>query len=304
MSDFPAVDAMETPWYEPPLFAGDAEAALPLLAYDGGQTGAVTVRAGAVAAETCRPRDNCNDAFALWSDAVTGICFLAVADGVGRSEDAGRAARAAARVAVTAFRAEWRPAPDPDPSEVRLAERVRGAVADVAATLDAQFRRRAKDGRRERRGGYGDFRTTLVVAALATRVPPGGSVPAVVARVGDSTAWRLRAGTLAPVFPGHADELAPTAALPGNYAALELQALSVGDGEVLALTTDGLARDGRDEHVRAFLGRFWAAPPTPLEFLGSLAVRRNDRNDDRAAAVVWFGHHESWPGASSGSGTG
>ena len=51
MSDFPAVDAMDQPWYEPPLFTGDAEAALPLLAYDGGQTGAVTVRAGAAAAD-------------------------------------------------------------------------------------------------------------------------------------------------------------------------------------------------------------------------------------------------------------
>lgn len=297
MSDFPAVDAMDQPWYEPPLFTGDAEAALPLLAYDGGQAGAVTVRAGAAAAETCRPRDNCNDAFALWSDAATGICFLAVADGVGRSEDAGRAARAAARVSVKAFRAQWLQAPDL--SGDHLEDRVRETVADVAVTLDSLSRRRPGGGHE-----HGDYRTTLVVAALPTRVPPGGGVAAVVARVGDSTAWRLRAGFLTPVFPGQAEDLAPTAALPGNYAALQLQVLDIGDGEVLALTTDGLARDGRDEQVRAFLGRLWAAPPTPLEFLGSLAVRRNDRSDDRAAAVAWLGHYEAAPDGTFGVGAG
>lgn len=297
MSDFPAVDAMDQPWYEPPLFTGDAEAALPLLAYDGGQTGAVTVRAGAAAAETCRPRDNCNDAFALWSDAATGICFLAVADGVGRSEDAGRAARAAARVAVKAFRAQWLPAPGL--SGHHLADRVRETVADVAVTLDSLSRRRTGGGHE-----HGEYRTTLVVAALPTRIPPGGGVAAVVARVGDSTAWRLRPGFLVPVFPGRAEDLTPTAALPGNYEALQIQVLDLGDGEVLALTTDGLARDGRDEQVRAFLGRLWATPPTPLEFLGSLAVRRNDRSDDRAAAVAWLGHHEAGPDGTFGSGTG
>ncbi|MGW8375336.1 protein phosphatase 2C domain-containing protein [Streptomyces sp. ODS28] len=306
MSDFPAVDAMDRPWYEPPLFTGDAEAALPLLAYDGGQVGAVTVRAGSVAAETCRPYDNCNDTFALWSHRATDLCFMAVADGVGRSEDAGRAARAAARVAVTAFRAKCGGLLDPRGSH--LADRVREAIADVAVTLDELARRRlaSKGGQGGPKvaGGHGDYRTTLVVAALVTRVPPGGRVPAVVARVGDSTAWRLHSGSLAPVFPGRAEESAPTAALPGNFAALETQTLHLGDGEVLALTTDGLARDGRDEHVRAFVGRLWAAPPTPLEFLASLAVRRNDRDDDRAAAVAWLGHWESEPEQSAHEGPG
>ncbi|MPY61444.1 protein phosphatase 2C domain-containing protein [Streptomyces spongiae] len=286
MPDLPTVDAMDQPWYEPPLFTGDAEAALPLLAYDGGQTGSVTVRAGWSAAETCRPRDNCNDAYALWSDAPTGVCFLAVADGVGRSDDAGRAARAAARVAVSAFRARW--LHDPVQSGEELDKTVAWVFRDVESTLADLSKRRA--------GGESyapDFRSTLVVAALRTDVPPGGGVPVVVARVGDSTAWRVSADMLEPVFGGTSDELGLTAALPGNLTALEGVRLRITDGEVLALTTDGLARDGRDEPVRAFLGRLWAAPPTPLEFLGSLAVRRNDRDDDRAAAVVWFGHYET-----------
>ena len=63
------------------------------------------------------------------------------------------------------------------------------------------------------------------------------------------------------------------------------------DGEVLALTTEGLVRDEQDP-AREFLAPVWAAPPRPLDFLRQLAVRRGDRDTDRAAAVAWIGHHE------------
>ncbi len=281
MSDYPTLDAMDRPWYEPDLYSGPVNNVPPALAYDGGQVGALTLRAGSVAAEKRRPQHSGHDAFAVWTDPHGSMCLMAVADGLGESDSAGQAARAATSLAIQACRT--RSAENP----TGLGSVLRALAGDVDRTLSARTPKQDP--------GY---LTTLVLALLPTAVPPGGQVPAAVARVGDSTAWRIRSGSFEPIFdlgePGpFGGFAAPTHVLPGHGHTLDVRTMQLCDGEVLALTTDGLARDVRGERATGFLEPLWAAPPTPLEFLASLSVRRNDRDDDRAAAVVWLGHYES-----------
>ncbi|MGW4366632.1 protein phosphatase 2C domain-containing protein [Nocardia takedensis] len=256
-----------------------------MLAYDGGRVGALTVRVGSVAAESRRPTHSCNDSAALWAAPEGDICVVAVADGVGPSDSAGRAARAATDVAVRAVRELWQQDPRPSGGVPGL---VRAAYDDLNATLaDRSSRPPAV---------ADEYRSTIVLAVVPTAVPRGGAVDAVVARIGDSTAWRIRAGALEALFTAQSPS-APfrwqvTDALPGDTRRLELVEVRLADGEVLALTTDGLLVEGRPDAAGGFLRDAWAAPPDPLEFLAALAVRRDDRIDDRAAAVVWCGTHE------------
>ncbi|GLW09193.1 hypothetical protein Misp01_43220 [Microtetraspora sp. NBRC 13810] len=278
MSENPTIDVMNRPLTEPGLYRGNAMPIPPLLAYDGGQAGSVTVRAGWAAAERRRPVDNCNDSVTVWSDPEETVVVLAVADGVGAGESAGRAARAATALAARAFHHHWHNAGRRDLENV-----VRSAIGD----LDASLRQQGS------RSGSLDpgYRTTVVLAAVPAVVQPGGSVRAAVGRVGDSMAWLVRPGGLEPVF-GARDPAGGTPALPGHYQLLESRSLVLSDGEVLALTTDGLAAGGPEERAAPYLADMWAAPPAPLEFLRTLTVRRNDRDDDRAAAVAWLGHYE------------
>ncbi|ABW16500.1 hypothetical protein Franean1_7181 [Parafrankia sp. EAN1pec] len=288
MSDFPAMDPMDHPYLEPDLYRGAANNIPPMLAYDGGQVGTLTVRAGSVTAERHRPRRNDNESFTVWTDRDGSVCLLAVAGAVGDGENAGRAARMATALAVQASRrrlASTAPASGAD-----LAALVRAVTGDIDAMLHS-------------RASGPDYLTTLLLGFVPTVVAPGGSVPAVVGRVGGLMAWRIRAGTVDPVFsladpgsPGTGGAPPQVAALPGHGDALEVRTVTLSDGEVLALTTGGLASGVRGERVTGFLGPLWTVPPTPLEFLASLAVRRNDRDDDRTAAVAWLGHHESRPG--------
>ncbi|MEV5407532.1 protein phosphatase 2C domain-containing protein [Thermopolyspora sp. NPDC052614] len=278
MTDIPSIDIMSRPLQEPGLYQGDTIPIPPLMGYDGGQAGNVTVRAGWVAAERRRPRDNCNDSVTVWADPGQTVCLLAVADGVGVEARAGRAARAATALAIQAFRAHW----DEDRSR-DLETLIQLAFGD----LDASLHRQGSQG-----GSlHPAYRTTVTLAAVPAVVPPGGIVRVAVGRVGDSDAWLVRPGELQPLF-GTRDRSRGTPALPGHRHLFESRSLIMADGEVLALTTDGLAAGGAQERAAPFLADMWAAPPTPLDFLRSLSVRRDDRDDDRAAAVAWLGHYE------------
>jgi hypothetical protein len=273
----PALDFMTHPRLEAGLYRGNAVPIPPVLAYDGGQAGMVTVRAGWAAAERRRPQDNCNDSVTVWTDPAETVCLLAVADGVGAGESAGRAARAATALAVQAFRGHWEGG-----GRLDLETLVRLAIGD----LDASLHRQATQSGALDPG----YRTTVVLAAVPTVVQPGGVVRAALGRVGDSTAWRVTAKGLEPLFTPPAGR--GTHALPGHATLLELRGLDLADGDVLALTTDGLAAGGAEERASRYLADMWAVPPSPLDFLRTLTLRRNDRDDDRAAAVAWLGHHE------------
>ncbi|GGN65339.1 hypothetical protein GCM10010112_26610 [Actinoplanes lobatus] len=277
MSDLPNLGVTDRPWLEPQLYRGPVNTVPPALAYDGGQAGALTVRAGTVAGEQRRPWHTGNDAFAVWTDPHARICLLAVADGVGTDEAAGRAARWATGYAVKSCRTRHTPGAD-------LPTLLRGIFGDIDASLATHV---------------AEPMTTLTIALVPTAVPAGGAVTAAVAAVGDSTAWLMRGGRVTPLFGTRAASrpAPPTFALPGHGHRLTLREPVLHDGETLILATDGLLSGDPDERATGFLARMWAVPPTPLDFLAALGVRRPDRDDDRAAAVAWIGHHDLPVGA-------
>jgi hypothetical protein len=288
MPDFDAIPGTRNAWREPRLYAGNA-AARPLLRYDGGQAGSVTVRVGSVAAEFRRPAGNCRVAAGVRVDPDERICLMVVATGTG--SEAGR--RAADRATETATRF-----PMSAPNDLRPTGRDLLRIAgDCARFVNDDLNNDQKELRRARRPDA-EFRTGLLLAVFPLEVPAGDSVAFAVVRVGHGAAWRVRPGSLDEIaFPGagtgQAHRVGPT--LPANATLLRSIVETVDgrlrDGEVLALTTEGLVRDEQDP-AREFLAPVWAAPPRPLDFLRQLAVRRGDRDTDRAAAVAWIGHHE------------
>jgi hypothetical protein len=129
---------------------------------------------------------------------------------------------------------------------------------------------------------------STVVVAVAR---PG---TASLVRVGDSTAWRLRAGVWTPLFAPlsmPSDELLPDGVfalprLPGEIAPVTTD---LGPGDVLVLGTDGFAEplgDGSGEVGARFAAELATPPPLP-ELAALLDFTAGTHDDDRAVVALW-----------------
>jgi Protein phosphatase 2C len=221
----------------------------------------------------------------------------AVADGLGSYRDSGAVAAAVAEAAVAGLlelpsdgSAGDGMAGDGAAGEpaVEVDGAVEAAVVAVVAAVEAANAAVA---------GWHGGASTLVLAV----VDPDGSVD--LARVGDSTAFRLADGVWAEVFDRAAvdDELrhGATAALPSPAPIVESARCHLVPGEVLVLVTDGVGDPLRDgpTTVAPGLAAQLALPLHPLALAAQVDFSRQGCGDDRSALAVWFRPPASGPGS-------
>jgi serine/threonine protein phosphatase PrpC len=132
----------------------------------------------------------------------------------------------------------------------------------------------------------GEGATTIVAGRLAD----DGSFT--LARVGDSSAFLLRAGGWVELFAAPGEEEAvpvATLALPAERLRPEVVEGSLGTGEVLLLATDGVADPLRDgpTTVAPALAQALAAPPAVTALIGVTDFSRQGCHDDRTIVAVW-----------------
>ena len=206
-----------------------------------------------------------DDAFA-WAHAERRLA-VAVADGLGSVEGSAGASHRASAAAVAA------------------------AVGFPGEDLAGAARAGVEAANRAAGGGGA---TTLVVAVAG----PGGET--VVARVGDSSAFTVKAGgSWAELFEPPDPERAgtATAALPAGEPAVQTATTGLWDGAVLVLATDGVADPWRDgpTTVAPSLAGAVLARPTAVELLQVTDFSRHGCHDDRTLVCLW-GRPEAEPG--------
>lgn len=184
---------------------------------------------------------------------------VAVADGLGSVAGSGETARRAGEAAVSA--AIETPGSDP-------AAAAREAVAAAnRAAID---------------GGS----TTLVVAVVDR------SGEGVLARVGDSTAFAVKAGgAWSELFQPPDPDLAgsATTALPADDPPVETAAAGLWDATVLVLATDGVADPWRDgpTTVAPSLVEVVTSEPSAVTLLTAVDFSRQGCHDDRTMVCLW-----------------
>jgi serine/threonine protein phosphatase PrpC len=137
------------------------------------------------------------------------------------------------------------------------------------------------------RAARGGGATTLVIAVLDRH----GAVA--LARVGDSSAFVVGADDASwqELFaPPAGDAIgSTTAALPADDVQPEATTLTLEDGRVLVLATDGIADPWRDgpSTVAPVLAAALAHPPAPLDLAQLADFSRQGCHDDRTLLAVW-----------------
>ncbi|MCU4183982.1 protein phosphatase 2C domain-containing protein [Acidiferrimicrobium sp. IK] len=227
---------------------------------DGGDSGSWIVRAASLSGTRHRLAGAGPDDAYAWG-AAGEMLVVAVADGVSNRPGSAASAAAAVEAAVEA-------AIDADRDE-----RLGVLEHAVAAASDATRR-------------CGDGATTLVIAVL------DASTPAILARVGDSSAFVLTGGAWTEVWapdPDAGSIRTATAALPADRPSPEPAQVWLGPGDVLVLVTDGVADPIRDgpTTVAPGLAAALAAPPEPLELARLVDFSRQGVHDDRTLIAVW-----------------
>lgn len=196
---------------------------------------------------------------------------VAIADGVGAVADS---AAAAHRVVTTAVGAALAGLPAPD-------ARLGAGESETALRAAVDAANRAAEG-----GGA----TTLVVALVLPAA--GGGLDVSLARVGDSTALVVKEGGAGDeIFAAPDTERADTAtaALPAGSPVVETATVSLWDGAVLALVTDGVGDPWRDgpSTVAPALAAALLGRPSPPELLRVADFSRRGCHDDRTLVCLW-----------------
>lgn len=221
---------------------------------------------------------------------------LAVADGVGSLGDSAPAADLACRVAVSAA--------------LRAAVGSGGGGAGTAeGARKAALGAGGAGGAGAGAGGAGAAAVAAANRALGELFaphqpgPPAGATTLVVAvvdaagcfelaRVGDSSAWRVGGTEGGELFPPPDPERAggATEALPASTVEVETTGGRLAAGEVLCLVTDGVADPWRDgpNTVAPALESALLARPGPLELLELAGFSRQGCHDDRTLVAVWI----------------
>jgi hypothetical protein len=251
---------------------------------DGGQSGGFVVLAASVAGTAHRlSGGRCEDAYG-WVNPGPGRLGLIVADGVGTAGRGGEGAD----LAVEAACGYLAGCPGWGPDECR--EAVGRASDQLAAPAGAGAARPPSE-----------FSTTLVVVLLTVPVPGTGAPGAVLARVGDSTAFVLDGGAWQELFPGRDDDLHHVVtdvlplAVPGEAgrSAVETASVELAGGAAVVLVTDGVAnplRDGPATVAPALADLLRAGPAgelSPLALAAAVDFSRRGCHDDRTLVVAW-----------------
>lgn len=264
--------AANAPWLLPPAPSPTAIAA------DQAVIGGLEVRAASIVGPGHRSRATARqDAYRIGQDGAGRHLIVAVADGMSDSphSDVG------ANVAVVALVNELRQVLD-DGVEMeridvkRLFLKAAGQMHGVA----------------EQRGWDPDHVRAVAVAAVVPTWPDDrGRRRCWLAAVADVSAWRLRQDHWERLIgdeKGGFDASAVEHYLPHNAGQVDYGVTELAPGDVLALTTDGVADAFAlgAETQRWFADR-WRRPPPVGEFLLDVGFDQKQLHDDRTAVVVW-----------------
>lgn len=130
-----------------------------------------------------------------------------------------------------------------------------------------------------------DPKTAGCVGAVAIFSEQGCAV----ARVGDVSAFTIRAGRFTEEFPADGDgPLNLVSASMPDQKETDIEVAEVDPGSVVVLSTDGLANDLRTSGtLRDWLAGQWQVPHLPFGIGDTLRYRRQGSHDDRTVVVVW-----------------
>jgi hypothetical protein len=246
---------------------------------DGGQSADFVVLGASVAGTAHRlAGGRCEDAYG-WAKPGPGRLGLIVADGVSTAGRGGEGADLAVEAASRYLsRCEgWGLA------ECREAVARAGDRLTAVAAGPVPF-------------PVGELATTLVVALVASEV---GRAGAVLARVGDSTAFALDGGAWQEIFVAQeTDDLRHMATdvlpLPGpGREELETAAIELPRGAAIVLVTDGMANPLRDgpttvaPELAEVLRAGAAGQLSPLALAAAADFSRRGCQDDRTIVVAW-----------------
>jgi Protein phosphatase 2C len=245
---------------------------------DGGRSTDFAVMAASVAGVAHRlARRRCEDAYG-WAQPRPGQLGLVIADGVSTAGRGGEGADivigAACRYLLSPDASDW--------GKRECEAAVRAANEDLVRAAGPAAR---------------EFSTTFVVALLSTT---DDEPEAVLARVGDSTAFTLEGSQWRELFRDPDDEEfrdVPVEVLPlredAGPAAIELSSVTLAPSSALVLLTDGVAdplREGPATVAPALAGVLSGGPSgdlAPLDLARASDFSRRGCQDDRTILAAW-----------------
>jgi serine/threonine protein phosphatase PrpC len=196
----------------------------------------------------------------------SGRLYVVVADGLGSKPYSQLGAHLFAEsVLIAAARAEADGPAEPDPARLltQASERMEQVIGKA----------------------YGiDPKTASCVGAVAVFSERG----CVVARVGDVSAFTLRAGGFTEGFPAEAGPLNLVSASMPYQEEGDIEMAELAPAAVVVVGTDGLANDLRNSGtLREWLAGQWQVPHLPFGVGDTLRYLRQGSHDDRTAVLVW-----------------
>ncbi|MET9084339.1 protein phosphatase 2C domain-containing protein [Streptomyces sp. NPDC004237] len=265
----------ELPWRLP------RQPAPPGMAADSARVGDLEVRAASVVGPGHRidesgagPRQ---DSYRIGRDAAARHLVVAVADGMSDSGHSDAAAAVATLSLVNSLRRQL-------DEGVPLIHLDHGSVfLEAAQHVHAHAK--------QRQWSADSVRTVAVAAVVPTGAAPNGDRDVWIAGIGDTSAWARGPHRWTQLLGEK--EQGPDAGrlrtyLPHTPEAVERRHVSLGLGQALVLTTDGVGDVLADlPQAHDWFHHHWAVPVTALDLLLHISYDSHQRNDDRTAVVVW-----------------
>jgi serine/threonine protein phosphatase PrpC len=258
---------------------------LPMITADAGSLGDFWVAGASLSGLSHRHSGTTGqDSYSFRSTEHPGTIVLVVADGLGsKSLHAQVGATLASRVVADSL---GRRNPE------QLAEDPIGAIERAMETANAVISTRFGE---LGASNVKDLSTVLVTAVIRDTL--GGGARATIARLGDCGAFRLsESGAVSSegfssIFSRDDGPVnVVRSCLPTESPVTpECHEVDLVIGDVLVLTTDGLADDILDSpSARGWLAGSWGKPCSGFQMLDSLRFRRQGSHDDRTALAVWL----------------